>query len=181
MRRLARAHDRVHMRRMSVPSTRTIAWATALAGALAMAVALIAEHWLAFAPCALCLWERWPYRVLISLGLIAAVLPRWPARAVLWVALLVALVEAALAALHLGVEQHLWPSPLAECVAPRFTGGNLADMLKAMPAHPAKPCDSPNYLLPFLPVSMVAMNLLYAAAFTLALAGALWRTRRHST
>jgi disulfide bond formation protein DsbB len=169
------------MRRMSVLPTRTIALATALGGGLAMAIALTAEHGLGFAPCALCLWERWPYRALISLGLIAAVLPRRPARAVLWVALPVTLVETALATLHLGVEQHLWPSPLAECIAPHFTGGNIADMLKAMPAHAAKPCDSPSYLLPFLPVSMVAMNLLYAAAFTLALAGALWCTRRHST
>jgi disulfide bond formation protein DsbB len=162
-------------------TTHTIAWATAIAGALAMAIALTAEHWLGFAPCALCLWERWPYRVLIVLGLLAAVLPRGPARIVLGTALLVALVETGLAVLHLGVEQHLWPSPLPECIAPRFTGGNIADMLKAMPTHPAKPCDSPNYLIPVLPVSMVAMNLLYAAACTVALAGTLWRTRRQPT
>jgi disulfide bond formation protein DsbB len=165
---------------MAVPSTHTIAWATAIAGVLAMVVALGAEHGLGFAPCALCLWERWPYRVLIVLGLVAAVLPRGPARIVLGTALLVALVETGLAVLHLGVEQHLWPSPLPECIAPRFTGGNLVDMLKAMPAHPAKPCDSPSYLIPALPVSMVAMNVLYAAACTVMLAGALWRSRREA-
>jgi disulfide bond formation protein DsbB len=181
MRQLAPVHVLAHMRRMTVPPTRTLALATALAAALALAIAQAAEHWLEFAPCALCLWERWPYRVIILLGLIAVVLPRGGARSVLWVVVLIALAETALAALHLGVEQHLWPSPLPECIAPRFTGGNIADMLKAMPAHVAKPCDSPSYLLPFLPVSMVAMNLLYAAAFTLALAGTLWCTRRHST
>jgi disulfide bond formation protein DsbB len=169
------------MRRMTVPPTRTIALATALAAGLAVAIAQVAEHWVGFAPCALCLWERWPYRVVILLGLIAAVLPRGAARAVLWVAVLVALGEAALATLHLGVEQHLWPSPLPECAAPRFAGGNVAAMLQAMPARPAKPCDSPSFLLPFLPVSMVAMNLIYAVAFVLGLAGTLWCTRRHST
>ena len=166
---------------MTVPSTRTIALATALGGGLAMAIALTAEHWLGFAPCALCLWERWPYRVLIVLGLLAAVLPRGPARLVLWLAVLTAVAETVLAAVHLGVEQHFWPSPLPECIAPRFTGGNIAEMLKAMPAHAAKPCDSPSFLIPGLPVSMVAMNLLYALAFLLALAGTLSRTGRHST
>ena len=60
-------------------------------------------------------------------------------------------------------------------------GGRLSAMLQAMPARPAKPCDSPSFLLPFLPVSMVAMNLIYAVAFVLGLAGTLWCTRRHST
>ncbi len=169
------------MRRMTVPPTRTIALATAVTAGAAMAIALMAEHLLGFAPCALCLWERWPYRVLIVLGLVAAVLPCRRARSVLWLALLVALVETALAAVHVGVEQHFWPSPLPECIAPRFTGGNIAQMLKAMPAHPAKPCDSPSFLISGLPLSMVAMNLLYALAFTLVLAGTLWRTGRHAT
>lgn len=166
---------------MIVPSTRTIAWATALAGGLAMAIALTAEHGLGFAPCALCLWERWPYRVLIVLGLVAAVLPRGPARAVLWFAVLVTLYETGLAVLHLGVEQHLWRSPLPECFAPRFTGGDITAMLQAMPVRPTKPCDSASFLIPGLPVSMVAMNVLYALACLLALVGAMWCTRRHST
>jgi disulfide bond formation protein DsbB len=178
---LAPVHVRAHMRRMTIPPTRTTALATALAAGLAVAIAQAAEHWLGFAPCALCLWERWPYRVVILLGLIAAVLPRGAARAVLWVAVLVGLVGVALAALHLGVEQHFWPSPLPECVAPRFAGGNVAEMLQAMPARAAKPCDSPSFLFSFLPVSMVAMNLIYGATFVLVLAGTLWCTRRHST
>ena len=166
---------------MTAPHTRTIALTTALAAGLALAIAQAAQHLLGFAPCALCLWERWPYRVLILLGLIATPLPRRPARVVLWAALLVLLSETALAALHFGVEQHFWPSPLPECIAPRFTGGNVADMLKAMPARAAKPCDAPNYPFAFLPVSFVALNLLYAAACTVALAGSLLGTRRHVT
>jgi disulfide bond formation protein DsbB len=178
---LAPVHVLAHMRRMTVPPTRTLALATALAGGLAVATAQVAEHWLGFAPCALCLWERWPYRVVILLGLIAAVLPRRAARTVLWVAVLVVLLEVALAILHLGVEQHYWPSPLPECAAPRFGAGSIAEMLQAMPARAAKPCDSPSFLLPFLPLSMVAMNLIYAVVFVLVLAGTLWGTRRHST
>ena len=39
-----------------------------------------------------------------------------------------------------------------------------------MPVRPAKPCDDPTYLIPFLPISMAAMNLLYALALTAFLA-----------
>jgi disulfide bond formation protein DsbB len=161
------------MRRMPVPATRTIALASAIAAGLALGIALVSERWGGLAPCALCLWERWPYRVIIALGLFAAVLPRRAARTLLWLAVLVALAGAALGTVHVGVELHLWPSPLPECAAPKFSSGSIADMLQAMPARPAKPCDSPNFLIPGVPLSMAAMNLLYAALFAAVLAGAL--------
>jgi len=164
------------MPRMTMPTTRSVALATASAAALALAIALASEHWGGLAPCALCLWERWPYRVIVVLGLAAAVLPRGPARALLWLAVLAALADAAIATVHVGVEQQLWPSPLPECAAPRFSGGSIVDMLKAMPAQPAKPCDSPNFLIPGLPLSIAAMNLLYAAMLAAVLAGVLWRS-----
>jgi disulfide bond formation protein DsbB len=106
------------------------------------------------------------------------VLPRGAARTLLWLAVLAALADAALATVHVGVEQHLWPSPLPECAAPTFSDGSIADMLKAMPAQPAKPCDSPSFLVPGLPVSVATMDLLFAAAFALLLAGVLWRSGR---
>ena len=34
-----------------------------------------------------------------------------------------------------------------------------------MPARPSKPCDEPTFLIPGLPLSMAAMNLLFALAF----------------
>ena len=54
--------------------------------------------------------------------------------------------------------------------------------LARMPALPAKPCDSPTYLLPGLPVSMAAMNLALSLGLSLALAGVLiMSTARRST
>ena len=38
-----------------------------------------------------------------------------------------------------------------------------------MPARPAKPCEDAAYLIPGLPISMAAMNLLYALAFAVLL------------
>jgi disulfide bond formation protein DsbB len=47
-----------------------------------------------------------------------------------------------------------------------------------MPARPAKPCEDPTYLIPGLPISMAALNLLYALAFVIVFAVVLWRDRR---
>jgi disulfide bond formation protein DsbB len=176
--RLARWVVRVQMRRMALPGTRTIALLTAFAGALALAIALASQHFMGLAPCELCLMERWPYRVVIVLGVLAFVLPSGWARALLWLAVLVVLADTALAVIHVGVEQHAWPSPMPECAAPTFHGGSIADMLKSMPARPSKPCDAPSYLIPGLPLSMAALNLLFSLAFAALLATGLWSSRR---
>jgi len=130
--------------------------------AAALGVAFASEWWGGLVPCALCLWERWPYRVAILVGLLIAVVPRsWIKPAILLLALTF-LAGAALAFVHMGVELKWWKSPLPECAAPAFSGGSVADRLKAMPFLPAKPCDDPTYLIPFLPVSMAQLNLLFA-------------------
>ncbi len=90
-------------------------------------------------------------------------LPRL-ARVLLGLAALGLLAGAGLAFIHVGVEHGWWPSPLPECAAPSFGGGSIAERLARMPAMPAKPCDDPTYLIPFLPVSMAAMNGLFALA-----------------
>lgn len=163
---------------MTVPGTRTIALICAVMAGAALGMAWVAQHWEGLAPCPLCLWERWPYRAIVLLSLIAAALHGTVTRALLWLVVLVALGDAAIAAMHVGVEQHFWPSPLPECAGPSFSGGTIADMLKAMPVQPSKPCDSPSFLIPGLPVSLAAMDLLYVGTFALALAGLLWRSGR---
>src|SRR3954468_22085457 len=151
------------------PPPRTLAILFALAAAAALAAAHIAEIWGGLVPCALCLVERWPYRVIIVLGLVAAIAPRRLVRPLLVVAILCGLAEAAVAAVHVGVEWGWWPSPLPECAAPHFSGGSIADRLASMPSRPSKPCDEPTFLIPFIPVSLAAMNMLYALGFAAAL------------
>jgi disulfide bond formation protein DsbB len=69
----------------------------------------------------------------------------------------------ALALFHVGVEHHFWPSPFPECRAPTFSGGSIADQLARMPLRPSKPCDAATYLVPGVPLSMAALDGLYAA------------------
>lgn len=133
------------------------------------------ELWGGLVPCALCLVERWPYRAAIAIGVVGVLLPERFTRIAMVVFGLAMLAAASAAVVHVGVEQGAWKSPLPECVAPNLSGLSFAEKLARMPERPAKPCDEPTYLIPFLPVSMAAMNLIAS----LVLAGAaMWRSRR---
>ncbi len=162
---------------MMLPGIRGIALVSALAAAFALGLALASERWEGLVPCALCLLERWPYRAAIVLGLLACVVPHRWARALLVLVVFAVLIDTAMAIVHVGVEQHFWPSPLPECAAPRFAGGSIAERLAQMPARPSKPCEDAAYLIPGLPISMAAMNLLYSLAFAIVLGIVLWRDR----
>jgi disulfide bond formation protein DsbB len=166
-------------RRMPNLSIRTIGLLCALIAGAALGTALGVEHWGGLAPCALCLVERWPYRVAIVLGLLAVVVPPRAARVLLALAVLTVLANAAIAFVHVGVEMHWWPSPLPECAAPAISGGTTAQQLASMPAQPAKPCDAPSYLIPGLPISMAAMDLIFALGSAVVLGILLWHEARH--
>lgn len=150
---------------------------SALAAAAALGVAFASEWWGGLVPCALCLLERWPYRIAIGVGLVGLVLPHKLARLAGWLLVLAMLAAAVLAFVHVGVEQGVWPSPLPECAVPHFASGSIAERLASMPLRPSKPCDAPTFLVPGLPLSMAAMNLIYALVFAAWLTMFLWRSR----
>jgi disulfide bond formation protein DsbB len=156
---------------------RTASAVCALVAAFALAIAFALEYWGGLVPCALCLWERWPYRIAIAAGVLALLLPAL-ARPLLWLAFLTMVAGAGLAATHVGVESGWWPSPLPECVAPSLAGGSVADRLAHLPALPAKPCDEPVYVIEAIPVSLALLNFLFAVAFAVLLATFLLRRGR---
>jgi disulfide bond formation protein DsbB len=158
------------------PSIRMIALLSALTAGIALGLALASETWGGLVPCALCLLERWPYRVVVVLALSALIAPPRIAIALLVLVVLTLLANTALAGVHVGVELRWWPSPLPECAAPHFSGGSIAERLASMPTHPAKPCDDPTYLIPGVPLSMAALNMIFALAFAAVLAIFLWRS-----
>ncbi len=151
--------------------TPALAMLSLLVALSALLVALGTERFGGLVPCALCLVERWPYRIAILLSLAATLplRPLWIPRGLLWGVVACMAFSAAAASVHVGVEQGWWPSPLPECAAPDLGGGSIAQRLGRMPAHPAKPCDDPTYLIPGLlpgmPLSMAALNGLLALAF----------------
>lgn len=156
------------MRRPERPAARPFgdvrpaAAAALLLGLLPLAVAWFAQDRMGLVPCALCLLERWPYRALLLLGLLALLVPARTARLVLLLGTAPLIAALVLSTAHVGVEQGLWPDPLPQCIAPRWHGGSIADQLAAMPRRPAKPCDAPTRLLAAVPLSMASLDVIYA-------------------
>ncbi|MBR2123734.1 MAG: disulfide bond formation protein B [Acetobacter sp.] len=143
---------------------RFVAGVLCFASLLVLIIAWWVENKLSIVPCALCLWERWPWRVLFGLSVLALLLPSQGGRFFLALCLLPLLVSMGLSICHVGVEWGWWASPLPECHAPHIQGHTMAEILASMPAFPSKPCDSPTYLLPGVPISMALMDGLCAGA-----------------
>ncbi len=155
----------------------TLAAGAGIAAMAALAFASFVQNDLGIVPCELCLLERWPYGVAIGLAVIGVFLPGRFGRLAVSLILIDMLVAACLALFHVGVEQHLWPSPFPECRAPTFAGGSIADQLARMPDHPSKPCDAATYLIPHVPLSLAALDGLYALCFFVVLSTSAARRR----
>jgi disulfide bond formation protein DsbB len=163
---------------MMIPRLRFALCICALTAAAALGLALGSERFGGLVPCALCLVERWPYRMVLVLALVGLVLPRRLGWVVLWACILLLLAAAGAGFVHVGVEHGWWPSPLPECMAPNLRGLSISERLARMPATPSKPCDEPTYLIASIPVSMAEMNVIYALALAAGLAIFAVRNRR---
>lgn len=143
--------------------TRTRLILIAAAGSAALLAGAFFFQMLGYAPCKLCLWQRWPHAAAVALGLVALVAaPRWLALA----GALAAVTTAALGLYHAGVEQGWWPGP-DTCTASGDLGGSAEDLLNQIMAAPLVRCDEIAWI--FAGLSMAAWN----AILSLALAG-LW-------
>jgi disulfide bond formation protein DsbB len=163
-----------HSGRMIDQRTRMTGILVAVAAFAALGIAYFAEFHLRMVPCPLCLIERWPYRIAAAIGLLAAMTPRSASRFLLALAILVLLGGAAIAFIHVGVEQGWWPSPLPECNAPPPSFG-------ALPLRPSVSCSSPVFLIPGLPVSMALMDMIYALVFAAFILIYLRQSRRRAS
>jgi disulfide bond formation protein DsbB len=161
---------------MTTPPDRPAAFAVLVLAVLALGVAFGAQYLLGMAPCELCLWERWPYRVVILLAALATLVPAGPRRALLWLAALTLLGGAGIAFLHLGVERQWWPSPLPECAAANLVTGSVSSLIASLPETPSKPCDAPNFLIAPLPMSFATMDFIAAAVGAVLLTAYLLRS-----
>lgn len=135
---------------------------TALVAAAALGVAYFAQYGMQLVPCELCLWERWPYRATILLGIFALLFGGRLAKWLVGLAGLAMLGDILIAGVHVGVEFRWWPSPLPECNGILTPGA-------ALPMTPGVPCDRPVHLISGFPLSMAQMDFLGAIIFTVLL------------
>lgn len=80
----------------------------AAGGSAALLAGAFLFQFLGWAPCQLCLWQRWPHAAAIAIGAIAWTLG---GAALVWLGAVAAATAAALALYHTGVEQKWWAGP----------------------------------------------------------------------
>ncbi|MCV6594809.1 MAG: disulfide bond formation protein B [Silicimonas sp.] len=137
-------------------------------GSLAILIGAFIFQALGFAPCKLCLWQRWPHAAAIALGGLVLVLG--PLTLLGLAGLLSALVAAALGAYHTGVERGFWEGP-SSCSgnAGALSGMSGSDLLSTeMPVAIIR-CDEVAWADPVLGLSMATWNVFASLAFA-----ALW-------
>ncbi len=146
----------------------------ALASATALAAAFIGQYGFELQPCVLCVYQRWPYAIVIALSAIAlgafALSPqgrksgRKLAACALLVSALALLANSGIAAYHVGVEQHWWAGSEG-CVGTGGTAQTLEALRAQIMAAPVTRCDEVAFSL--FGVSMAGYNVLFS--FLLAL------------
>ena len=144
-------------------------WVPGLVLAASIAVlgsALISQYWGGLQPCVLCLYQRYPYWLAIALSILSLLAllkgARHAAAALIAVAALAFLAGAAVAAFHVGVEQHWWAGT-AECGASGPLGsGSAADLRAKLLAQPVVRCDEVAFSL--FGISMAGFNFIISLA-----------------
>ena len=107
-----------------------------------------------FAPCKLCLWQRWPHAAAVLIGALALWRPTG------WLALLgalAALTTAGIGLYHTGVEREWWLGP-DTCTSGSVGGLSTDELMDQILTAPLIQCDVVAWQ--FLTLSMASWNML---------------------
>jgi len=160
---------------------RAVPTAIILACAAALGTALAAETWGGLEPCVLCIYQRYAYLGAFCFGVAALAFGPNPAvrRLLVAGAGLAFLGGAAVAAFHVGVEQHWWRGT-AECHAPVFDLSlSPAELRERMLNTRFVPCDVISWSL--FGLSLAGYNFLGSLALATATLFAAWRSGRSAS
>jgi disulfide bond formation protein DsbB len=149
-----------------------------LLGSLAViGSALLFQYAGGLQPCELCLLERWPYYTAIPLALVALAAAGQRALAVVVIALIALLFVAstALAAYHVGVEQHWIAGPTA-CTGGSSGAHSVEDLKARLMGQQPVQCDVVQWSL--FGVSLAGFNLLTSLALAIIASAGLSARRR---
>jgi disulfide bond formation protein DsbB len=142
----------------------------------AIVAALGFEYLGGYAPCPLCLQQRWAYYAGIpvlfaALVLVSAQMPRLAAAAFVAVALMF-LANAGLGAYHAGVEWKFWEGP-ATCSTAQPLPGSVTDLMAGLNSGTVSRCDDASWRfagLSFAGWNVVISLMLFAGAVKAAVA-----------
>jgi len=141
----------------------------AAAGVLLVAFATIAGAWVfewaGYAPCELCLMQRWAYYAGVPLAALVAIIaargPRGLAGAGLALLGLIFLGGMIFGAYHAGVEWGFWPGPTG-CTGALARADSMADFLKQLETTKVVRCDA--VAIRILGLSLAGWNAVISAA-----------------
>jgi len=112
---------------------------------------------LGYAPCQMCLWQRWPHMVAIGLGVVALFFARLP---VAIAGALAALTTGLIGVYHTGVERDWWEGPSSCSGGGDITGLTGADLLSTDVLDKVVMCDQVSWAL--FGLSMPSWNALFS-------------------
>lgn len=156
-------------------STRAFAGFVLAASAVVLGAALFSQYWGGLVPCELCVLQRWPWAVAITIAIVALFAGHRPSLP--WVALVLALVflvGAGFAFYHLGVEQRWFAGPSA-CTPSTAAATTFEEMRQRILTAQIVRCDEVQWSL--YGVSLAGWNLLASFVMAAICAAAFWYAR----
>lgn len=144
-----------------IPNARILGQLAAAGSFGILAGAYFFQHVLGYAPCEICLWQRWPHAAAILLGLALFVIP---AKAIYALGALAASVTGTLGIYHTGIERKWWPGP-SSCTGSGdgLSGLGGTDLLNFNDAPPLVLCDQVSWEM--FGLSMASYNALASFGF----------------
>lgn len=136
-------------------STKTLIFTAAVASAGILAGAFVFQS-LGYAPCKMCLWQRWPHAIAVVLGGAALATKM---RLLRWLGALNMAVSAGLGIFHSGVERKLWDGP-ASCSGGGIGDLSVDDLMAKIQAAPLVRCDEiPWRLSDMIPIEALDITM----------------------
>ncbi len=132
-----------------------IALAAAAGSAFLLAGAFLFQQ-LGYAPCKMCLWQRWPHAIAIMCGIAILLIP---ARILMALGAVATAVTAGLGIFHVGVEQKWWDGP-SDCTGSGLGSLSGADLLSTDTLDKIVMCDEIAWSL--MGISMPGWNAIFS-------------------
>ncbi len=149
-----------------------------LASVVALGAAFVAQYGFNLLPCVLCLYQRWPYAVVIAIGIVGLTFAKTRRSSAFLFLILIAAgfaVTAGIGGFHVGVEQGWWAGT-AECAADTGKVLSMEDLKAQILDAPIAKCDEPAWQM--LGISMAGYNLIFASLLAVYALAAAFKGRK---
>ena len=150
------------LRFLRCPHLMTLLFAVIAAAALGMA--LISQYFFGLEPCILCIWQRYPYGIVIGLGILGFIAcyknPKLGGASIGLIGVTL-IVNSVIAFYHTGVELKWWPSHLEGCAVPKMDGDMTQILADIQNRTKAVRCDEIPWSDPILNLSMANYNVIF--------------------